>query len=268
MARVQSQQQQVGNQQFGGLGGQSMGNMSGGGANGPQQPQSQPFHDNNSNQPQQSSMPASFPPGGLANAAAMQQRGMLFPAGQAGHNNPNVSRQLEMLIASQNQQPQNNPINLNQRLDHQRQQQHAQQQHQQQMQAMNHSSPGDIFPNAMVDRRPSPAHPNIQGPNPIGGGPAPQQQQRARFTFAELATRATSLRDIIRHQEQLLTQLNTQRPLSPDANYIDKMRTLSNEIKLKKEYLAKMSHAIQAMGYAYPSPFMLSLIGTTMNAYL
>ncbi|KAF8072116.1 hypothetical protein FPV67DRAFT_1411823 [Lyophyllum atratum] len=258
LARVQGQQQQqqLNNQQFG-LGAQ-MGNMGGGAGSGQQQPQAA-FLDSGSNSSQQTSMPTGFSGAGLPNAPPMQQsmsrnamlQAFQANANQAGHNNPSVTRQLELLLAQN--QPQNNPINLaQQRMEHQRQQQQQQQaQHQQQLQTMNQSSPGELFTPGMVDRRPSPAHPNIQGPNPIGGGPSSQPQhpqqpsQPRRMTLVELNERATALRTHIQGQEQMFAQMNSSRPMSPDPNFLNKLRALSGEIKQKKEYLAKMTQAMQ-----------------------
>ncbi|KAF5382094.1 hypothetical protein D9615_004211 [Tricholomella constricta] len=261
LARVQGQQQQqqLNNQQFG-LGGQQMAGMGGGAGNGQQQPQTQPFLESSSNQSQPANMSPAFPGAGLPNAPAMQpsmSRNAMMQAfganaSQAGHTNPSVTRQLELMLAQN--QPQNSPINLAQRLEHQRQQQQQQVQHQQHQQqiSMNQSSPGELFAPGMVDRRPSPAHPNIQGPNAIGGGPTPQQQHpqqpQRRLNVNELTERATILRNHIQAQEAMFTQFSAQRPMSPDPNYVNKMRALSSEIKQKKDYLAKMTQAMQAMG--------------------
>ncbi|GLB40609.1 hypothetical protein LshimejAT787_0804800 [Lyophyllum shimeji] len=257
LARVQGQQQQqqLNNQQFG-LGAQQMGNLGGGAGNGQQQSQSQPFPDSGSGSSQQPNMPSGFSATGLPNAPPMQQtmsrNAMLqaFTNGpQAGHNS-SVTRQLELMLAQN--QPQNGPINLAQRMEQQRQQQ-QQQQHQQQLQAMNQAS-AELFAPGMVDRRPSPAHPNMQGPNPVPGAtpqqqhPQPPPQMGRRMTMAELNERAAALRNHIQAQEQMLAQFSAQRPISPDPNYLNKMRQLSNDLKQKKEYLAKMTQAMQSMG--------------------
>lgn len=241
MARAQSQQQQLNSQQFG------LGN---GAAGGNQQQQPQTFLDSGPNQQQQSQMQPPFPTAGnLSGATSLQQsmsrNAMIqqFQASQAHGNNPNVTRQLELLLA-QNQQPQNN-INLAARLEQQRLQQ---------LQGMNQSPPGDLFPSpGMVDRRPSPARHNVQSMQTVSGGQpsqqqhAPQHSPQRRMTLAELSERASILKAHIAQAEASFAQFNATRGSSPDAMFQNKMKNMSNEIKTKKEYLGKMTHAIQNM---------------------
>lgn len=265
LARVQGQQQQqqLNNQQFG-LGGPPMGNGIGGGS-GIQQQQPQSFLDPGSNPQQQSHMPPGFPSGGgLANAPSLQQSmsrsAMIqaFQANQASHgNNPNVARQLELMLAQNQQLPQNGQMNLAARMEQQRQQQ-QQAQHQQQLQGMNQSPAGELFPAAgMVDRRPSPAHSNGQPSQQPHPPQQPQQPQR-RMTIAELNERASMLQNNINQIEAALAHHNNQRVSSPDPAFNNKIRALQNEVKVKKDYLNKMTAAMQSMGanmYANSLPF-------------
>ncbi|KAG5651516.1 hypothetical protein H0H81_008353 [Sphagnurus paluster] len=239
LARVQGQQQQqqqLNSQQFG-LGGQQMGNM-GGGAGNQNIPQQQSFLDSNSNQPQQGNMPTGFPGTGAPNMQSPMSRNNMIQAFQASANqgDPNVARQLQLMLAQG--QAQNNPTNL--RLEQQRQQQS---QHHQHHQAPNQSS-GELFGQGMVDRRPSPAQANMQGPIGLGvpnSQQHQQQQQQRRINPAELADQAKKMRAQIQVQEQMLAQLTATRSMTPDPNFVNKMRQLSSEIKQKKEYLAKIT---------------------------
>lgn len=261
MARVQGQQQQqqqLNQQQFALQQMANGGNPRSGGAS--QQPQS--FHDPSANQQPQPHMNGGFPTmngGGVPGTAPLQSLNsrnaamMAFQASQ-GTQAPHLSRQLDLMLAQN--QPQNgiafpNRLEQQQR-QHQAQQQQAQQQ-QQHLQAMNQSSPGDMFSSpgmAAADRRPSPAHPNLQTSNPMGGQ-QPQQpqsqpgQRRAPITLSEMTDRAAALRSHIASQEQAL--LNYNPPPGADPAAVAKVRL---ELKAKKEYLGKLVIMIQNQNVA------------------
>jgi hypothetical protein len=274
LARVQGQQQQQQlNQQQQQFALQQMangGNPRSGGA--PQQPQS--FHDPSVNQQQpQPHMSAGFPAmtgGSLPNSASLQSLNsrnaamMAFQASQ-GPQAPHLSRQLDLMALAQNQQPQNgitfpNRLEQQQRQQQQQQQQQAQQQH---LQAMNQSSPSDMFSSpgmASADRRPSPAHPNIQPPNPMGGQPQQQAlpqpaQRRPAMTLAEMTERATALRAHIASQEQALQNFNP--PPGTDPGALTKVRM---DLKAKKEYLGKLAIMIQNQSGAGANMYAIPLI--------
>ncbi|KNZ72102.1 hypothetical protein J132_04383 [Termitomyces sp. J132] len=233
LARMQGMQH---NQQQFPLGGQQVGNMSGGPGNNQPHIQNQSFLDSGSSPSQ---VPG-FPPG-MSNPGMQQQppanRNAMLQALQG--NNGHV-RQLEMLLA----QNQSGPINLAQRLEHQR----VVQQQAQQLQSMGQSSPAELFASGAVDRHPSPGHPNISGPNPMGStsgvNAQQQQQQPRRVSPAELNERIMALRSYIANQERTLAQLGSQRNLTSDGQTLGRMRGLSDDIKVKKEYLAKMVSAM------------------------
>lgn len=270
LARVQGQQQQqLGQQQQFAL--QQMNGGGNGGPSGVPQQQS-PFHDPLSNQ--QPHMSPNFPAmggGNLVNAPSLQQglnnRTMMqaFQASQGNH--PGVSRQLELMGLAQNQQPQNGPINFRgteqqQQQQRQQQQQQQQQSHQQQIQAMNQPSQDALFssPGMASDRRPSPAHPNLQPANPMGGQqPQPSQPQpQRRVTMAEISERATMLRGNISAQEQAMAQFSTQRASFSEQIFQAKMRQFATEIKNKKEYLGKMIASIHNAGAAGANMYVYS----------
>ncbi|RDB30960.1 hypothetical protein Hypma_000130 [Hypsizygus marmoreus] len=105
----------------------------------------------------------------------------------------------------------------------------------------------------MADRRPSPAHPGVPPPNPVGGG-QPMQQQHSqqpqpprRVNMTEFNDRANLIRQTIAQQEAALQHFTAQRGNAADPNYMNKIRALAAEIKQKKDYLAKMSAAVQAV---------------------
>jgi len=245
MARVQSQQQL--NNQFG-LSPQQM--LNGGPQGVSQQHQSQSFLDN---QQQQSHIQPPFPATTPSTSNApqiqpsMSRNAMIqaFRADPGAHaNNPNTVRQLEALLAQNQQQQQNGPLNLSTRIEQQR--------HQQQLQAMNHSSPPDHFHSpAMTDRRPSPAHPNPQVAHTITGPQPPQQPQppRRQLTLPEVTDRANVLRTHITQLEANMSQFTAARG-SPDANFLSRVKTMATDISAKKEYLAKLEHAAQNL-YAH-----------------
>ncbi|KAF9466460.1 hypothetical protein BDZ94DRAFT_1233709 [Collybia nuda] len=248
-AQSQQQQQQLNQQHFALQQMANSGNARPGGA--PQQPQS--FHDPSTNQ--QPHMAGGFPAvtPGAAPLQSLNSRNATMMAFQAsqGTQPPHLSRQLDLMLA-QNQQPQNgmvfpNRLEQQQRQQQQQQQQQRQQAQQQHLQAMNQSSPGDMFSSPgmpTVDRRPSPAHSNIQPPNPMGGQqpqqPQPQPGPRRPITLSEMTERATALRAHIASQEQMLK--NYSPPPGADPAIFTKA-TL--ELKARKEYLGKLVIMIQ-----------------------
>ncbi|KAG6873246.1 hypothetical protein C0995_001266 [Termitomyces sp. Mi166 len=223
LARLQGMQQQLNTQQQFPLGGQQVGNMGGGPANNQPQLQNQSFLEPGSNPSQAPGFPSGMPNPGMQQQPQSVNRSAILQALQANAN-PGHARQLEMLLA------QNQP-GLAQRLEHQR----AAQQQAQQLQ----SSPGELFPSGAVDRRPSPQ-------NPIANPQQQQQQQpqSRRFSPTELGERIVSARNYIANQERNLAQLGNQRGLTPDTQLLGKMRAVSDDIKSKKEYLAKMVSAM------------------------
>ncbi|KAG6856307.1 hypothetical protein H0H87_005722, partial [Tephrocybe sp. NHM501043] len=251
LARLQEQRQQ----QFT-LNGQQMG---GGPGNDQQHNSNQSFLDPGANQSQ-----PGFP-AGVSNPTMQQQQynhnAALLQAIRNGQGNGGQVRQLEMLLA-QNQPA---PMNMAQRLDQQRLAQ---------LQALGQAPGGELFAPG-VDRRPSPGHP--QGPNPIAGGSNPQQQpQQRKHAIDDLNNRIAALRNFIANQERALGALGAQRGMPPDAGLIAKMRSVSDDIKTKKEYLGKLMQAynnlttMQAQNQANAIPQTWNFNGTpqTQNTQL
>ncbi|KAG6820314.1 hypothetical protein H0H93_002401 [Arthromyces matolae] len=230
LARMQGMQhQQLNNQQFP-LGSQQMGNMGSGPGNGQPHIQNQSFLDSGSNQTSSSGFSPSLPTSTMQQQQQAATRNAMLQAFQANASQAGHARQLEMLLA----QNQPGPINFGQRLEHQRAAQQAQP-----LQPLGQPSSAELFAPG-VDRRPSPGH-----PNPMGATLNPQQSQPGRKISAnELNERINHFRAAIASQERTLAQLGNQRGLTPDAQLLGRMRSMSEEIKTKKEYLAKMVSAM------------------------
>ena len=251
------QQQQQQQQSFAlGVGMPQMGGGSSvlGGAS---QPQS--FHDSSSNHAQTPHMPPGFPNmGGMTNGSvnapgSLQQR-----------------RQLGLTGMAQNQQPQNGPVfnkfnqqqqqlHEQQQLRDREQQHHQQQQQQQQFQnaAMNHSSPGDIFPSPGMSneaiRRPSPHPVNIQSTSNMSQGSAPQSGNiitpasnggRIAIPLQELSNRAVTVRQHIAQIEIQMTsigqQLNTNRGSPQEASLVQRLKDLDIELGKSRDNLHRL----------------------------
>lgn len=228
----QGQQQQ---QQFG-MGAQQMGGQMGGQPGGPQA-----FLDP-SNQQQPSQSHPGFQNMGISNPSlqSLNNRSAMMqafqqpnnPAAQAAH------RQLELMGLAQNQQPQNGPLNFAARMQQQQGQPGMGQPPQQQPE--NFLSPN--MQNGEM-RRPSPSHPAQPGPS------NPQPAQVTRASFLTLQERAANLKNIIANQESQLVQLTSQRTRIGDASFMDKVRSVSADLKNRKEHYARLVtflHQIQS----------------------
>jgi hypothetical protein len=228
---------QMANAQQFGMNGQSMGTGSSGGPT-----QHQPVSSGGPGQPHLQ--------GNFANAPAMQQgmsrNAMLnaFHANQNGHpnTNPQFARQLELMMAQQNQQqPQNNQMAMA------RMEQHRQQQ--QQLQNMASTSQGDLFnPTGMSDRS-SPSHPNgspmhLMGLSQSQGTPGGVQARKV--TAVEISERIRALQANIASQEAMLAALAAQTPRTVEI--AGKMASVINDLKFKKDTYARMHLAMQNMG--------------------
>lgn len=251
-AQLQQQLGQQQQQQSFALG-VGMPQMSGGSSvlGGASQPQS--FHDSSSNHAQTPHMPPGFPNmSGMNNGntpGSLQQR-----------------RQLGLTGMAQNQQPQNGPVfnKFNQQLREQqqhreREQHHHHQQQQQQFQtaAMNHSSPGDIFPSPGMSneaiRRPSPHPVNIQSTSNMSQGSAPQSGNiitpasnggRIAMQLQELSNRAMTVRQhIVQIETQMGSisqQLNANRGSPQEAPLVQRLKELDIELGKSRDNLQRL----------------------------
>ncbi|KAJ7773049.1 hypothetical protein B0H16DRAFT_1363068 [Mycena metata] len=218
----QQQQQQQQQQQFG------MQQMQG-------QPTPQQFLDP-SNQQQQPSQ--SHP--GFQNPSLQtlnNRTAMLFQQ----PNNPAAHRQLELMGLAHNQQPQNGPINFANRMQHQQGALGGQPGMGQPQQPENFLSPS--LQNSEGMRRPSPSQQSAQ--------PAPQPGQPphvTRASYIALTERANNLKNIITNQESQLVQLTSQRTRIGDATFMDKVRTVSADLKNRKEHYNRLLNFIHQLG--------------------
>nr|GAT60914.1 predicted protein [Mycena chlorophos] len=150
-------------------------------------------------------------------------------------NNPDANRQLELLgIAHNQQQTQNGPVNFANRM------------HQQA--ALNGQRMGqpDSFlgpPAGNPMRQPSPSG-QPQPPVPVVPGPQSQPAQVTRASYVALQERAHNLKSIISNQEAQLMQLTSQRTRIGDASFMDKVRTVSADLKNRKEHYARLVNFI------------------------
>jgi hypothetical protein len=165
---------------------------------------------------------------------------------QALQGNQQHTRQLELMVTAQNQQNQNGPTNLGNRVTS--------------GVPMNNGpgpaglnpmqSQNDMFSNPNDMRRPSPhppLQPNLLGnqqPNPNGMTQNPRgttlQVQGRTINLADLTERAATLRNMIQNQEMQLRQLQTQRTGMPDNVFMARMRSLQGDINNRKESLNKI----------------------------
>ncbi|KAJ7274552.1 hypothetical protein B0H12DRAFT_1228260 [Mycena haematopus] len=163
-------------------------------------------------------------------------------------NNPAAQRQLDLLSLAHNQQhnqqPQNGPIYFANRMQHQANLNGQPQQ--QQPGPDNFLSPS--MQNAEGMRRPSPSHPTQQLPGPSNGMPTNlptglppgQPPPISRQNFISLTERAQNLKNIITNQESQLVQLTSQRTRIGDASFMEKVRTVSADLKNRKEHYARL----------------------------
>ncbi|KAJ7494586.1 hypothetical protein B0H11DRAFT_2002483 [Mycena galericulata] len=172
----------------------------------------QAFHDpSNQQQPSQSH------PGfqNLANPSlqTLNNRSAMFQQ----PNNPAAHRQLELMGLALNQQPQNGPINFAARM--QQQQQALQQQ-------------------ALNSQGQQPQQPEnfIAQPPPL-----------TRANFLTLQERAANLKNIITQQESQLLQLTSQRARIGDAQFMDKVRNVSADLKIRQEQYGRLVHFLRQM---------------------
>jgi hypothetical protein len=250
MKRRAQQQAQQHQQAFGLQSGISQ--MPGAGPMHPGPSQQQPFHDPAANHPQSAHMP------GFNNMAM----------NQAPSRNADVlQRQLALMNAAQNQQPQNGAVKfaqhqqlqqqqINQMREREQQQQQAAQQQQQQPQSqfqspsMAHSSPPDIFSPGMSNeaiRRPSP-HPTAipqQVPNlpQTARPPQPNVQQRPVVNMQELTTRIGLLRGQIEQGDREFAAasqaLNSVRGTASEGDAMQKVKEVQMSNVNRREYLQK-----------------------------
>ena len=256
LGQQQQQHQQQQQQQSFPLG-VGMPQMSGGSSvlSGASQPQS--FHDSSSNHAQTPHMPPGYPNmGGMTNGnvntpGSLQQR-----------------RQLGLIGMAQNQQPQNGPvfnkfnqhqqqIREQQQLREREQQHHQQQQQQFQTAAMNHSSPGDIFPSPGMSneaiRRPSPHPVNIQSTSNMAQGSASHSGNivtpasnggRIAIPLQELSNRAMAVRNHITQVESQIAsisqQLNTNRGSPQEAPSVQRLKELDIELVKSRDTLQRL----------------------------
>jgi hypothetical protein len=153
------------------------------------------------------------------------------------------SRQLELMGLAHNQQNQNSPTNLGNRVNSGLPVNGG-------SQGLNtFQPPNDLFNSPNDMRRPSP-HPPLQPPlmnnQPPNGNGMPQNS-RANITvqgrtinIGDLTERAGALRNMIQTQEMAVRQLQQQRPSLPDSVFMTKMRAMQNEINSRRESLTKI----------------------------
>ncbi|KAJ7104308.1 hypothetical protein B0H15DRAFT_809422 [Mycena belliarum] len=246
LARQQSQQQQQ-QQQFG-MGVPQMGGQPGG---------PQGFLDP-SNQQQPSQSHPGFQNMGISNPSlqTLNNRTAMLHAMQQQPNSSAAQRQLELMGLAHNQQPQNahnqqpqnSPLNFAHRMQQQALNNQPGMSQAQPQQSENFLSPS--MANSDVMRRASPSHPaqqpgGSQGPN-ANGQPLPQVN---RASFLTLQERASNLKNIITAQENQLVQLTSQRARIGDASFMDKVRSVSADLKNRKEHYGRLLnflHQIQS----------------------
>ncbi|KAJ7158919.1 hypothetical protein C8R46DRAFT_404752 [Mycena filopes] len=222
----QQQQHQQQQQQFG------MQQMQG-------QPNPQQFLDP-SNQQQPSQSHPGFQNMGISNPSLQtlnNRTAMLFQQ----PNNPAAHRQLELMGLAHNQQPQNGPINFANRMQHQQGALSGQPGMGQPQQPENFLSPS--LQNSEAMRRPSPSQQAAQ-PAPQPGQP----QHVTRASYIALTERANNLKNIITNQESQLVQLTSQRTRTGDATFMDKVRTVSADLKNRKEHYNRLLNFIHQLG--------------------
>jgi hypothetical protein len=133
------------------------------------------------------------------------------------------------------------------------------------LQAMNLPSASNLFPSSgmgAVDRRPSPAHPNIQPANPTGGQPPPPPPQSRQLTIPEMTERVTTLRVNIKAGDAALARFIEQQRVgvNPDPATVNKMRQVAQDLRMKKEYLKNLVITMQSMGVNVYAHFLTSCL--------
>ncbi|KAK7051102.1 hypothetical protein VNI00_005214 [Paramarasmius palmivorus] len=209
--------------------------------------------------------PGGAPGQNTSNFNGAMNRNMML---QALQNNQSHNRQLELMGLAQNQQNQNSPLNLPNRLVAGGMPPH---------QApgggfngppgMNQGVPqqGDLFPNGgpgsnEAMRRPSPSHlPQQHQPQPPVGptgrptGPSPPGQMgipngpRRIITLSDLQERSQFMGQNIQSIEFQMRNLASARATMTDQIFTQKMRTLQLEITQRKEGLTKINQLMNQM---------------------
>ncbi|KAJ6607365.1 hypothetical protein B0H10DRAFT_2072011 [Mycena sp. CBHHK59/15] len=181
-----------------------------------------------SNQQQPSQSHPGFQNMGISNPSLqnLNNRTSMLQAFQQS-NNPAAHRQLELMGLAHNQQPQNGPLNFAARMQSQASL-NGQPGMNQPSQPENFLSPS-MQPNEVM-RRQSPSHSAPQNPQP----------NVTRASFMALQERAANLKNIISTQESQLVQLTSQRTRIGDASFMDKVRSVSADLKSRKEHYARL----------------------------
>ncbi|KAF7369446.1 ARID domain-containing protein [Mycena venus] len=78
------------------------------------------------------------------------------------------------------------------------------------------------------------------GSNTVASITAGQPPHVTRTSFTALTERAQKLKNIITNQERELVQLTSQRSRIGDASFMDKVRTVSADLKTRKEHYARL----------------------------
>ncbi|KAK1229093.1 hypothetical protein PQX77_007855 [Marasmius sp. AFHP31] len=242
-------------------------------------PNQPPFLDQqNQTNPQNRMSPLGFPnnmggPGGMQGQntgnfnPAMNRNAMMFQALQRDQNN---NRQLELMSLAQNQQNQNGPFNLANRLGAA-----GMPTHQGSpfpgggapgMNQPGGPSQGDLMPPGGADamRRPSPhPHPPNQPtqqqpaggvqPGPPFGNPQPPQMPGAMnnggrlVLLSELQERQNAMRNALTQLEFSIRSLTAARSQMPDQVFAQKMRTFSADLAQKRDGLQRVTALINQM---------------------
>ncbi|ESK82159.1 hypothetical protein Moror_14483 [Moniliophthora roreri MCA 2997] len=184
---------------------------------------------------------------------------------QALQNNQSHNRQLELMGLAQNQQNQNSPLNLSNRL--------APPPHQGPGGGYNGPpgmNPGvhqqtDLFPNGGPGsndamRRPSPSHPHLpqqhqppqlgvpSGRPPIGPSPpGPMGMGRRTINLSDLQERSQAMTNNIQNIEFQMRNLASGHSTMSEQLFAQRMRFLQNDIATKRENLAKINQLINQM---------------------
>ncbi|KIK62385.1 hypothetical protein GYMLUDRAFT_41817 [Collybiopsis luxurians FD-317 M1] len=153
---------------------------------------------------------------------------------QALQGSQSHTRQLELMGLAQNQQNQNSPTNLGNRVANGIPMNGN-------PQALNSlQPPNDLAFNPNNMRRPSP-HPPLQPPlmaNQPANGTI--NVQGRTINMADLTDRAATLRNMIQAMEVSMRQLHSQRATMPDNVFMAKMRQLQTDMTGRKDSLTKI----------------------------
>jgi len=201
------------------------------------------FHDQQGGQQGQNQMPTNF--GNVANSAQLQAT--INARNLQGLGQSAFSRQIEMMNLAQNQQHQNPQIGPPTFVT--RMPQH--QQHQASMNAQSGQNQGQpLFGSqpATDANRGSPPHPaQIPGPAQVSNAQNLPAGRRP-MTYTELRERAATLQAFIAKQESMAMTLSNNRALVDHTTFMNRMQQLAAEVRGKKELLAKVTQAMNAVG--------------------